>query len=270
MCRRNNAVRKSGKRVFGLLAAAMTMLSFTYFYYSSFGVVHAAGDPDVSSGEVLYRSHCAICHSFDGAGGRGPALTMPPFRRATTDEEFRKIIRGGISGTEMPAIWSINGEETNEIIRYVKSLSGQEPVELPGNVKRGRELYDANNCSNCHIIAGTGRGIGPELTDIGRRRNAAYLRRSLVDPSADTPEGFALISATSEDGTIVDGFRINEDSFTVQVRDIEGKFHSLRKWDLKRYRKNPGRSIMPKYPLLSQNDLDDMVAYMATLGRNDQ
>lgn len=245
------------------------LFSTTLSFLSKPAAVRAANQSELSSGKILYRSHCAICHSFDGAGGRGPALTMPPFRRAATDEEFRKIIQGGIPGTEMPGIWSINGKETNEIIRYVRSLSNQERVELPGNVKHGKELYDANNCSNCHIVAGTGRGVGPELTEIGRRRNAAYLRRSLVDPSADTPEGFALISATSEDGSTVDGFRINEDSFTVQVRDIEGKFHSLRKRDMKRYRKNPGRSIMPKYPLLSQNDLDDIVAYMATLGRND-
>ena len=42
-------------------------------------------------------------------------------------------------------------------------------------------------CATCHISVGQGRGVGPELTEVGLRRNARYLRRALTDPDADAP-----------------------------------------------------------------------------------
>jgi len=40
------------------------------------------------------------------------------------------------------------------------------------------------------MIAGKGNGFGPELTDIGARRNAAHLRQAVLRPATLLPEGF--------------------------------------------------------------------------------
>ena len=225
-----------------------------------------AEEGNLARGERLFNAHCAICDSVGGTGGRGPTLTVPTFRRAANDAALARIIDNGITGTEMPGTWAINDDETRQIVGYVRSLARVEKVNLPGDPERGKAIYEATDCASCHIVSGKGRGIGPELTDIGRRRSPAYLSRSIVQPAADTPESFLLILAVSDSGEPVEGMRVNEDSFTVQLRDIEGTLHSLRKGELKTYRKLFGRTIMPNYAQkLSRAEIDDLVAYLAGL-----
>jgi len=237
------------------------------------GPIVAAQEPldqltsaEIANGERLFNAHCAICHSIGGTGGRGPNLTIQPFRRVASDDALVAAVNFGIPGTEMPAAWALNAEESRQIAGYVRSLAAVEHVELPGDPTRGRLVYEASDCTTCHIVNGQGRGIGPELTDIGRRRSAGYLERALVRPAQEVPEGFLLILAASEGGTPVEGMRVNEDSFSVQLRDINGAFHSLRKSELTTFRKQFNRTLMPEYASkLSREELDDLIAYMASL-----
>ena len=63
-----------------------------------------------------------------------------------------------------------------------------------------------------------------------------------------------------------DGVRVNEDSFTIQVRDMSGQLYSFRKTDLQTLDKEIGQSPMPNYSgKVSGSDLDDLVAYLWTL-----
>lgn len=55
-------------------------------------------------------------------------------------------------------------------------------------VRQGRQLFFARACYTCHTIAGLSYGsIGPELTDIGRKRRASYIRAKIQDPRATNP-----------------------------------------------------------------------------------
>lgn len=44
---------------------------------------------------------------------------------------------------------------------------------------RGLLLWRENRCAACHAVFGLGGHIGPDLTNVARRRNAAYLRHVL-------------------------------------------------------------------------------------------
>ena len=68
-------------------------------------------------------------------------------------------------------------------------------------------------------------------------------------------------------GREVRGIRVNEDSFTIQVRDSAGTLYSFRKTDVQNVDKQFGRSLMPGYKdKLSAAETDDLVAYLASLG----
>jgi len=41
---------------------------------------------------------------------------------------------------------------------------------------RGLELWRSHNCGSCHAVFGLGGHIGPDLTNVMRRRNDAYVR----------------------------------------------------------------------------------------------
>ncbi len=155
-------------------------------------------------------------------------------------------------------VWRVAG--------YVRSLSRVEAAKLTGDASRGRELYRAKGCAGCHIVRGEGGASGPELTEIGARRSAAYLREALVEPAASLPEGFLVVSVTTRAGRNLRGVRVNEDSFTIQLRDDENRFHSFRKNELKNLKKEFGVSTMPSYKTLAAAELDDLIAYLASLG----
>ena len=230
------------------------------------GVAKLTAD-DLARGKKLFVAHCALCHEIGGAGGRGPSLNQPELRRAADNQALFQIIRNGIEGTEMPDAWQMTDREILQVAGYVRSLGRTSVQKLPGDAARGKASYEVKGrCAACHIVSGRGGNTGPDLTDIGARRSAAYLREALIDPGASVPEGFLVVSITSSDGQRVRGIRSNEDSFTIQLRDASNVFHSFRKLDLKELKKEFGASLMPAYrDLFSASEIDDLVAYLAGL-----
>jgi cytochrome c oxidase cbb3-type subunit III len=165
----------------------------------------------------------------------------------------------------MPGAWQMTDREVWRVAGYVRSLGRVETAKLAGDAGRGRELYRAKQCAGCHILSGAGGASGPELTEIGARRSAAYLREALIDPAASVPEKFLTVSVTTRAGRNHRGVRVNEDSFTIQLRDDKDQFRSFRKAELKELKKEFDVSTMPSYKTLAAAELDDLVAYLASL-----
>jgi len=235
---------------------------------------------DLAAGKRLFEGQCARCHGIGGTGGQGPSLTRPRLRHAVDDADVFSLIRNGIPGTGMPQIWTLNDREIWQVVGYIRSLGRTVPVALPGDPAKGKVIYESKGgCANCHIVSGQGGNLGPDLTEIGARRGAVYLRAALVDPGAALPEGlltdyaigyseFLPTHVVTRDGREVKGLRVNEDTFTVQIRDLD-RFYSFRKADLKELNKEFGKSPMPSYETkLSSSEIDDLVAYLASLRGN--
>ena len=219
---------------------------------------------DLVVGMRIFESQCALCHGQDGRGGRGPSLAKTKFKHAADDAALRSVISDGVPGTEMPGSWQLHSREVESVALYVRSLGRVQPEAIPGDASRGAAVYQAKGCASCHIVQGAGGGFGPELTEIGDRRSAGYLREAVTTPGAAVPDGFLLVEATTLGGQTIRGVRMNEDSFTIQIKDTQMRFHSLRKSDLKELKKRMGESPMPAYAMAGA-ELDDLVAYLASL-----
>lgn len=221
--------------------------------------------PDPAAGKKIFESQCALCHGQNGGGGRGPSLNRPKLIKAPDDEALRGVISNGIQ-PEMPGAWQLNEHEVANVAAYVRSLGAVLPEQLPGDAARGASVYAAKGCASCHMIAGNGEGIGPELTAVGARRNGAYLRQTLLHPAQSPPEGFEYVVAVTSEGATIRGIAVNEDSFTIQLKDLGGKFHSFRKSELKELHRLKQESPMPSYERsLNAAELDDLVVYLASL-----
>ncbi|HEY1339727.1 MAG TPA: c-type cytochrome [Bryobacteraceae bacterium] len=221
--------------------------------------------PDPAAGKKIFESQCALCHGQNGGGGRGPSLNRPKLGHAPDDDALRKVISQGIQ-PEMPGAWQLHPREVASLAAYVRSLGAVPPENLSGDAARGERIYQSKGCAGCHMIAGKGEGFGPELTGIGTRRNGAYLRQTLLRPADSLPEGFLYVAATTRAGETVRGIRINEDSFTIQIKDAHGRFHSFRKSDLKDLQRLKNQTPMPSFEsALSASELDDLTAYLAGL-----
>lgn len=210
------------------------------------------------AGERVYNVHCAPCHGIGGTGGRGPGLAR--LSRVRDEAGLLELIRAGIPGTEMPRGWMLSERELGDVTKYVRSLGTVPPSAIPGDAARGAALFRAKGCGGCHIVRGAGEAYGPELTEIGARRSAAHLRESVTKPGATVPEGFMMVTTGSETG-----IRIAEDTFTVQILFPGGRIGSYRKANLPGYARRKGETPMPPYGLLAAAEVDDLVAYLASL-----
>jgi cytochrome c oxidase cbb3-type subunit III len=228
-------------------------------------VAFAQPPADLALGQKRFESQCAVCHGQTGNGGRGPNLHHPKLNRAPDDAALQKVISDGIP-PEMPGAWQLSPREVVSVAAYVRTL-GSVPLEpLPGDAVRGERVYASKGCGSCHMIQGQGSGFGPELTDIGARRSADFLRESVVAPEASVPDGFLLVELVTNSGAIVRGVRVNEDTFSIQIKDSKNEFHSYRTSELKELRKLRGKSPMPSYQgSLGAEELTDLTAYLAGL-----
>lgn len=222
---------------------------------------------DLARGRQTFEAQCARCHGMQGTGGEGPDLTQPRLRHAPDAASLLRVIGEGIPGTGMPANWQISDREARQVAGYVRSLGRTSPAAVPGDPGRGREIFQGKGgCLSCHIVDGRGGSLGPELTDIGARRGTDYLRESLVDPGASVPDGYRIVRAVAEDGGEIRGMEVNEDVFTIQLKDADNRFLSFRKSALRDFREEPAASFMPRYASqLSGGEIQDLVAYLAGL-----
>lgn len=239
-------------------------------------VVAKTSPEDIAAGKVLYEATCSKCHGLDGGGGDGPSLQGAPERLG--DAEVGSIIRGGIPGTGMNGFGSLNVDETGQVVGYLRTLGRTADMEVAkGDAAKGKEVYDTSGCAACHIVDGQGGGVGPELTRVGSMRGPTYLRTQLIAPGTDLPHEagamergrftqFLFVRVTTKSGHVVEGTRVYEDTFTIELKDAMGRFHSFRKLELAKLEKLPGKSVMPSFKgTLSAAQLDNLVAYLASL-----
>jgi mono/diheme cytochrome c family protein len=64
--------------------------------------------------------------------------------------------------------------------------------EPSGSPEAGREVFAAQGCGSCHTFeaAGTSGTTGPNLDESLEGKDAAFVRRAIVDPDADIAQGF--------------------------------------------------------------------------------
>ncbi len=236
-----------------------------------------------SSAQGQYQVSCAPCHGSQGEGGRGPALAVAKLPRAPDDAALSSIIMTGIPGTQMPAT-RMTDNERRQLVNYVRELGTSKPVAVEGavrgDVKAGDQLFWGKaDCGRCHTVGPRGGRTGPDLTEIALRRSPAHLRATLLDPAANIPDSFTVyrrvvfmpdnfvqVRVVTLAGKTITGVRVDEDAFTIQLRDYSDRLYSFRKDELRELRKDWGKTPMPGYRgTLNDTEVRDLVAYLTTL-----
>ncbi|MDQ3930499.1 MAG: c-type cytochrome [Chloroflexota bacterium] len=186
-------------------------------------VTATKSEDDARRGKHIYAQYCIQCHGPLGEGCIGPALNRaawrpnfengapnPDWDPATYDLIKRTIVRGRPSnqpGIQMPA-WSIqeggslNDAEIEQVITFIQRGDwgttleeatsatglGNKLPSYPGfgedRAEEARQVMLAKGCLNCHRMGQAGGVVGAELTDVGSRRTADWLRRWIKDPKS--------------------------------------------------------------------------------------
>ena len=87
----------------------------------------------------------------------------------------------------------------------------------------------------------------------------------MVDPTGGMRPINRPVRAVTREGRVINGRRLNEDTYTVQLSDEEGRLHSLVKSDLREYTIST-KSTMPSYEKeLTPEEISDVVSYLLSL-----
>jgi putative heme-binding domain-containing protein len=188
------------------------------------------------------------------------------YRRTHHPEEIKSVIRNGVPATTMPAFSDMAADELHKLVQFIRALSGSDATleAVPGGAAKGRQVYVRNGCPSCHRIGDEGSVFGPELTRVGAGRSTEYIRDSIVHPAADIPDEFQGVTVETRDGKKITGVRVNEDTFSVQLRDMSQNFRLFQKNEVKQVIP-ASKSLMPAYSSLRPEDLQNLLAYLDTL-----
>jgi putative heme-binding domain-containing protein len=223
-------------------------------------------DVDIAHGANLYAARCATCHGAQGDAIGGVNLRSGKYRNAITDRDLAGFIRAGSQAAGMPPS-ALDDTDMVGIIAYLRNMNSFDAATVKaGNVVRGRAVFEGKGeCTKCHRVGRVGSYVGPNLTDIGSVRSAGSLQRSLVEPTSQMMPINRPVRLVTKDGTVINGRRLNEDTYSIQVMDDRERLHSLRKDDLREFT-IVKTSPMPSYKdTLSPEELGDVLGYLLSL-----
>jgi putative heme-binding domain-containing protein len=221
---------------------------------------------DIAYGARLYDAQCTTCHGANGDGVGGVDLRSGKFRNGATDQDLVRVITNGIPGTGMQA-FRLDSAEIAGVIAFVRNMNSFDRGSVKaGDARRGRTTFEGKGeCGRCHRVGPQGSRVAPDLSDIGATRSAGSLLRSVTDPSTQMMPINRPVRAVTRDGRVINGRRLNEDTYTVQIVDDKEKLISLTKADLREYTILTV-SPMPSYKdRLTEDEIADVVAYLLSL-----
>lgn len=194
-------------------------------------------------------------------GSLDPALHLDVLETAK-HTAFAELEGVGVKIQQIEAGWQTSAAE-DSLAPFRFAMAG-------GDAARGKSLFlnhAAAQCVQCHKIAdGSGSNVGPNLKDIGKKKDAAYLLEALVDPQKTVASGYGMISLTLKDGSNLAGQFRSEKDGKVVIRDPEGKETKIPVEDIAD--RSPVVSTMPPMGyLLQKGELRDLMAFLVSLKR---
>jgi putative heme-binding domain-containing protein len=221
---------------------------------------------DIQYGAQIFATQCTACHGTPGDQIPGVNFRAGQFKRVVTDNDLRATITTGVPGTAMQP-FAFGASELTGIVSYLRNMGSFDAKGLMvGDAARGHALFvGAGNCASCHAVNGKGPRVAPDLGDVGALRTAELLHRTLIDPAGSMLPVNRSVHAVTKDGKVINGRRLNEDTYTVQLIDEQERLVSLTKADLREFVVLKTTS-MPSYKdKFSAQELADLEAYLLSL-----
>ena len=109
----------------------------------------------------------------------------------------------------------------------------------------------------------------PDLTQVGDRREPDELVSDLTTPDEDVTPRWWTIRVTREDGSVVEGLRMNEDTFTFRLMDEDENLWSFSKGRVRSYERIETSTMPSVDGMLTASEVDDLVAYLFSLRREE-
>lgn len=197
------------------------------------------------------------------------------------ESTLARMLRGEIaSNTRLDVIecakaWESRSAAIAERIREYRAAAS-DPVTADfreclegGDAEAGRRVFIERMqvyCLRCHRVGELGGAVGPNLSDIGARKDRQYLMESIVDPNRAIAENYETVVIINDLGKSVSGILQAETADFVRLTTAEGNLITIAKSSIDDRRR--GKSAMPEdlCQHLSPADVRDLVEFLAQQG----
>ena len=142
-----------------------------------------------------------------------------------------------------------------------------ELMRQEGDASRGQTLFaGAATCAKCHVVNGTGKGVGPDLSGVGTKLSRQALYESILAPSAAISHNYETYTALLDDGRSLTGLLISQSPEEVIIRGPDAIDLTIPTAAIEELVKQPV-SLMPAdlAATLTAQELTDLVAWLETL-----
>src|SRR5262249_20641080 len=158
----------------------------------------------------------------------GPGLAANRRVRNRSLDQLRNFIRKGSVSSGMPG-FDLPADDLDALAALLRSINAPAAQAVAtGDGRAGKAFFTGKGkCASCHMALGSGRAIGPDLSDIGNRMTVDEIRTALLEPGAHLVPGFSLAKVRLRNGETVRGFVKIRSGFGIGLMDFEGRFHSL-------------------------------------------
>lgn len=230
-------------------------------------------------GAVTHLEAAALDDSLDwwarDQAVRGLARTRAGAERLVELGEQRKLPEElhEVAGAALSGVMQVPVRERAAKVYPLPPTKSAEPLPqmtdllvLLGDAERGREVFAAATCGECHIVSGDGTEYGPDLSTIGAKLAKKGLYESILDPSASVSPTYAPYLFELANGGSVVGMLVSETDDHLIVRTEGGVVTEYKRADVESVVPQ-SVSIMPS-DLSSQmtvEELIDLVEYLTTL-----
>ena len=140
-------------------------------------------------------------------------------------------------------------------------------VQRRGDARNGESMYTTKgNCAKCHRVAGVGKEVGPDLSEIGSKLSKDALYLSILDPSAGISHGYETFEVITNLGQIVSGILTSRTDDEVKLKNVDGIEFAFDVSQIEEVNKLHV-SLMPAdlQRNLSTSELVDLIEYLTTL-----
>jgi len=138
---------------------------------------------------------------------------------------------------------------------------------------KGKVLFSAADCDQCHRLNGIGGTLGPDLTGVAQRNSRTVILREIIEPSQLIPDKYRSHQLITSSGKVNQGLVVRQDADFVYVANDPSKPDQLLKIPVDEIEeKIPSAvSMMPGDLLntLSKEEILDLLAYIEAGGRED-
>lgn len=216
--------------------------------------------------------------SLDPVAPPKPAATTPQ-----TPSDALLAAHAVIKGTaKFEPAWTAGGaaEVTTYFEQFVPpaervktlgmNIDATKLLAVKGDGQRGADLLSMTGkmaiCLACHIVNGTGRDFGPELSKVGARLGREQILESLLRPSKTIAQGYETWVVTLQDKSVHTGFQVNAGDADVTLKLPGGQSQTFGKGLIYDRRAQPA-SMMPEGLLqsLTQQEAADVIAFLSSL-----